>query len=79
MLTRKMVSLVAMVVQFVWRRPVLVLLLLLLALLLRHCLGTSTDTRIKRFDCPASDPKCNTDPWSQGSGLASAPSGVSGH
>ncbi len=58
MLTRKMVNLVAMVVRFVWRRPLLVLLLVLLALLLRHCLGTGTDTQIRPFDCPLSIPQC---------------------
>lgn len=58
MLTRKMVSLVVMVVRFGWRRPLLVLSLVLLALLLRHCLAPSTDTRIQRFDCPLSIPTC---------------------
>ena len=77
MLTRKMVSLVAMVVRFVWRRPLLVLSLVLLALLLRHCLGTSPDTHIRPFGCPASMPNCDTDPAHTG-GPSLVPSAVSG-
>lgn len=58
MVTQKLVNLVAMVVRFVWRRPLLALTLLLLAFLLYHCLGADKGMHIQGSICPLGIPTC---------------------